>query len=58
MDTELRSNLLAAINTLEKVEVKGKDNLSALLGTINHLEKIVNGGFGDYQKVQSELDSE
>lgn len=48
MDKELVINIQAVISALEEVEVKGKENMEKLLGSIQHLEKIANGQLGNY----------
>jgi len=48
MDKTLTMNIRAVIETLNVIEVKGKDNMERLLGSINHLEKIAAGEIGDY----------
>lgn len=40
---ELKNNLNAVVNTLNCIEVRGKDNLNRLLGTIMLLEKVMSG---------------
>jgi hypothetical protein len=48
MDRTLVMNIRAVIEALNNVEVKGKDNMEHLLGSINHLEKIANGEIGEF----------
>ena len=48
MDEKLVINLQAVISALEDVEIKGKNNMEKLLGSINHLTKIINGELGTY----------
>jgi len=48
MDKTLVMNIRAIIEALNEVEVKGKHNMEALLGSIHHLEKIINGEFGEF----------
>lgn len=48
MDETLKVHIVAAIQALEKIEVKGKENLKTLLAVIQHLDSLANGAFGNY----------
>lgn len=37
---QIKSSIMAVINTLNTVEVKGRDNMNRLLGSIVTLEKL------------------
>lgn len=38
---QIKTSILAVINTLNTVELKGRDNMNRLLGSIVTLEKLV-----------------
>ena len=48
MDEKLKNHLLAIAKTLEEIDLRGKDNMTRLLASIQHLEKLANGEYGDY----------
>ena len=48
MDEKLVMNIQAVISALETIEIKGRKNMEALLGSIQHLEKIANGELGEF----------
>lgn len=48
MDSDLRNHLLAIAKTLEEIDLRGKDNMTKLLASIQHLEKLANGEYGDF----------
>ena len=55
MDEKLKSHILAVLETLNGIEVKGVDNMQKLLGSMQHLQKLLNGELGIYvQKDDSE----
>ena len=55
MDENLKKNIIAVLDTLNEIEVKGVENLQRLLGSIQHLRKLANGELGIYvQKDESE----
>ena len=57
MDSELRNNLEALIETMNGIEVSGKINLTRLLASIQYLEKLKNGELGNFVR-ESESESE
>lgn len=48
MKKTLSMHLRAVMEALDAVEVRGRDNMEKLLGSIQYLEKIANGEFGDF----------
>lgn len=48
MDEKLKDHLLAIVRTLDDVEVRGKNNMAKILASIQLLESIANGKFGNY----------
>lgn len=48
MDELLKNHILAVTRALNDVEVRGKDNITKLLASIQHLESIANGELGNF----------
>lgn len=40
---QMKNNLISVINTLNTIEIKGRENMNRLLGSIILLEKVVEG---------------
>lgn len=48
MDAKLVENLKNLLDTLNGIEVSGKNNIVRLLASIQYIEKLMNGEFGTY----------
>lgn len=48
MEEKLKVHLLSIAKTLEEITIQGKDNMTKLLASIQHLEDMAEGKYGNY----------